>query len=343
MLFPAPTSPREHFRYYRFYSAGEGVGRIAGRLDFAGVAPHQVYFATLARFPTPEELAEAPADPAALYTRLLDSDEYQTTVVDRLLAAFPDKRRLLFVHIPKCAGSDLTMNLVDRHPGLNWRLSQRAWYPRHKMHGYIRRLMDALAFGDSLFVHSHVRLMRFFNNGLIRHGDPLFAVVRDPADMIISKINYILTRFAHDPDLSAPDTKDWARFLDRKQVLAAVESGKPAAIAGEIVHQPKLIQANVLCNFLGNDDAKSAIALCASTDIELTNIGNYERWLFERWGIAKSHRANASQKLMKLADFGEAERRHIDAITAEDRTLLDRIDARLASAGTASIRGAALL
>ena len=135
MLLPAPTTPRETFRAYRFYSGGEGPPRIASRLDFTGVTPHQVYYATLGRFPTAEEALQHASNPAATFVHLL---------VERLLAAFPEKRRVLFVHIPKCAGSDLTQNLLDRYAGLNWRLSQRAWYARNKMHGYIRRLMDVL-------------------------------------------------------------------------------------------------------------------------------------------------------------------------------------------------------
>ena len=52
------------------------------------------------------------------------SAAFQQEVLTLLLNAFPEKRRLLFVHIPKCAGSDLSHHLMTRYPSIDQRLME---------------------------------------------------------------------------------------------------------------------------------------------------------------------------------------------------------------------------
>ena len=47
----------------------------------------------------------------------------QPRIVEMILNAHPEKRRLIFVHIPKCAGTDLTANLGTRYPTVHQTLA----------------------------------------------------------------------------------------------------------------------------------------------------------------------------------------------------------------------------
>jgi hypothetical protein len=57
----------------------------------------------------------------------------QARVVEMILNAHPEKQRLIFVHIPKCAGTDLTANLGTRYPVVHQTLADSNWTPPERL------------------------------------------------------------------------------------------------------------------------------------------------------------------------------------------------------------------
>lgn len=345
MRLPAPRSTRELFELLRLYDGTKGLDPLLDHIDFTDVRPLQIYSTVLGRLPESLETAIPRSGYSArqqLKNALLN-EEFQKDVLVKFLSAFPEKRRLLFVHIPKCAGSDLTVNLQTTCPYLSHRLTDRNWIPMDKFLGEVRKLSVDLAFSDKIFVHGHITLSWYLNNKLLRYGDHVFAVLRDPVDRIISQINYILTRFSADPEISSPDTRDWLRVLERDRLPRAGSALDVQTLAGELLRNRQISHSNVLCQYLGNNDAQSALKLCAISDIELTTMEHYEKWLLARWGFNQSIRQNASKKFVALTDFSDDDRDYLQTMTNEDRIIFDAVAARLEEKNAHSIRGSHLV
>ncbi len=345
MLIPPPTNTRETLELFRLFEAASALDGLLNKLDLSSVTSRQVYWSVLARLPE-LRLAGPSAETYSARTHIraaLAGEEFQQKLIPLILNAYPEKRRLLFVHIPKCAGSDLTVNLLKRYPGLNQRIAERSWMPPPKLFTALNQLVLTLPFSDTVFLHGHVPLRVLLNAQLIRFSDAAFAVLRDPRDRVISQINYIITRFTQDKALAAVDTRDWLRFINRATLDRAMASGNMGDLAAEILHRPELAQSNVICRFLGNGDIKTATEMCGLSNIELTTTEHYQDWLKSRWGIETTTRTNASKPMISFKQFGKAEQKKLDEINEDDRQLFDLVSAQIKSGGALSTRGQTLL
>ncbi len=330
MLIPAPRTGREVFEAFRRYVPEQGIAAWLKSIDLDAAPRRQVFYAVLGRLPEAVNVAHPPGYNGRIqYHNALHSEEFQKRLMQRVLASYDDKQRLLFVHVPKCAGSDLTALLVKNYPSFNARLSERAWFPSDKMFAEIKKLVDTLAYANVIFVHGHVPLRRYLAEGSVRFGDRVFTTVRRPLDMVVSQINYILTRFSRDPDLKALDTRDWLRFLDHDQIKAAIAANDFREVATRILKTPQLVEPNRVCHYLGDGTASSAFDFCARADAEIAHVDSYTRWLESRWGIVSQTRNNASQALVSLDMLGEDARRRAQELTEEDQIFVDRVERKL--------------
>ena len=126
MLMHAPRRPRELFDYFRLHRREAGIGGLVQQWELSEVGPHQVDYSVLGRLPEPGPAKKAAAyDPGAQYANALKSPEFQAGVVPALLNAYPEKTRMIFIHIPKCAGSHLASKLIENFPAVNFRLMDK--------------------------------------------------------------------------------------------------------------------------------------------------------------------------------------------------------------------------
>ena len=132
---------------------------------------------------------------------LLLSDEFQTEMLPRLLRAYEDKQRLIFVHIPKCAGTDLSNKLKTRYPWVDFNIMDSDWTTKDAMLRHLSRLATQIRFADRLYLCGHGGLNYYARNHLIRPTDQVFTIVRQPSDVILSQVNYVLTRFWLDAEV----------------------------------------------------------------------------------------------------------------------------------------------
>jgi hypothetical protein len=174
---------------------------------------------------------------------------------------------------------------------------------------------------------------------LIRPNDQIFTVLRDPVDVIISMMNYVLTRFRDDPVGDTPDTRQWRANMGLRTLPSASDAAGWRDLASRILREPRVVTDNILCNALGRGDAASALDFLVASDIEITDLTRYEPWLAQRWGIARSARANESIKFVTRASLPAEDLALIETKVAEDRILFDRVRQCLDRAGSLSIHG----
>jgi hypothetical protein len=115
---PLPRTQREWLEELRFYDAARGIDVFLDRFDFTKATPHQLYSGILGRLPESAAVATQPIGYSARQQcrDMLLSAEFRKDVIARVLRAYPDKRRLFFIHIPKCAGTDLGCCRFSGHP-----------------------------------------------------------------------------------------------------------------------------------------------------------------------------------------------------------------------------------
>ncbi len=340
MNISPPRTIRESLNLFIATRPGRSIDDILNSIDWRGVKPHQVYYSTLDRHPESLESSVIPTNYSAFeqYRDALYSEEFQERVLWLLLQALPDKKRLIFVHIPKCAGMDLISHLSARYPYLSSFLSEPDWTDKNLLFSSIRDFMVECLYSRQLCLGGHLYLETILQNKAYRFGDEIFTVVRDPIDRVISNVNYAV-RVLQDKQ-NRPEKKQWYSSLN---VTDSINDDTPKLVyqnlCRQVLFDRTIIHPNVLSLFLGNGNAKSAVEAMARADIEVTDTIRYDRWLYSRWGIDQSIRVHASDHILCREDLSSSELNYINDICSEDLALYDIIKGRLDTSTTSSIRG----
>jgi hypothetical protein len=160
MYLNAPRSARETLQLLSLLDPDQGLDALLDQIDWSAVTPQQICYAILDRLPQSAELTA----PAEGYSGLqharaaLKSAEFQNNIVKRTLEAFPEKTRLLFVHVPKCAGTDLTEHLRTHYLWLSKGLGEANWTSPTQLLAHLRQFVIDAQFADTVFVSGHFRL-----------------------------------------------------------------------------------------------------------------------------------------------------------------------------------------
>ena len=334
MRFAPPRNARDMFHLLALYDRETGIDGLTKRIDFTDVRLHHLYRAMLGTSPASIDDIE----PAAGFKQTLLGDAFRRGILKNLLDAFPEKRRVIFVHVPKCAGTDLSVALEQRFHTVIGTLDHPDSFTPEGLLLYLRNLVIAAPLVDTWFVRGHVPLRRYVSQNLIRPTDQIFTVVRDPIDILISSINYRLTRFSTDPEGRAVDTRQWLKKLDLARFPDAPDQAQIVHLATRMLADPGVIRPNILCGSLGTTTAESAITYMTGSDIEVTDTSRYDRWLGSRWGLT-TQRANTSRRFISRNELDAGLKARIEKMVTEDRELYQRIVERLDASGTVSIRG----
>lgn len=337
MQLRPPRSIGEVFRMFALYEKGRGLGPLLKRFDLAATSPETLASAIVG--PAAATLPIQPGEDHAAYVeRLLTSEAFRDALLPNSLSLLDDCRRLIFVHIPKCAGSDLEMVLASRYLPLSGDLDRAIYRPEvvfNRMHDFVL----TAPFVDTVFLRGHVPLARYVDLNLVRPNDELFTVVRDPFDLIVSHVNYRLTRLLADPTGTRVDARGWLNRLHLERMPEGLSDDELLDMGRRMLHDTRMIPINTLCRMLGRGDAASAVETIRASNIEITDTARYDTWLQARWNVPKSPRANESRKILNAKTMDERDRRAIEAKTVEDRRLFDLVRDTLDRSGGASIRG----
>ena len=64
-----------------------------------------------------------------------------------------------------------------------------------------------------------------------------------------------------------------------------------------------MLTRNPLCEYLGDGTFKSALSAILRSDIEITDIAQYDLWFEQKFGIPTGLRENVSEKILKLLEL----------------------------------------
>lgn len=348
-LLPAPTTPAGLFRLLGLLDPRQGLYPLLFRLDFASFRPDHAPYCAFGDSVAPEARGAAWTEDRARdeLAGLLASEQFQKNVLAYALRAFPEKRRLLFVHIPKCAGSDLAQHLALRFPSLEEYLTDERRTRKDRLFDVLAEFVRELAFSDSIFAvwRGHVPLDYFIDADLIRPSDRVFTIVREPVEIAISAINYMITRFQHNISSGTvdPDTRDWLDALGMPSLPREITPQFVNEVSRRALHDATIAQPDSLCYWLGGGDAAAVVARLARYNVEVTTTAHYNGWLANEWGITSKTRENRSTQYLSLSGLSHQDLAYVQGLSPEDRKLYDLIEERLAASGRSSIFGGDLL
>ena len=343
MQLRAPHDPRSLFELFATYDPAQGLNELLSRLDVTGIEPRNIYNSTLGRRP---ETLHACRRPEVYNARdhmrgALTSPEFQRKVIGLILNAYPEKKRLLFVHVPKCAGTDLRIGLSTRYPALDVGLSRPEWTSPQQLFAAIHRVAMGLRFSDTILLHGHIRIVAAINSEMVRPTDKIITVIRDPVEIILSNVNYIITRVLQDQEsgTDAPDTSEWKRQLGIDRLPPDVPDDMLAQLFDTMLHNPTIAVPNSICYWLGSGDVQSAIRHLVINDVEITDTQHYATWLRDRWDIVRAAKANESRKFVTQEHIRADDRKFIESITVDDREVYTLLSKQIAASGKNAISG----
>jgi hypothetical protein len=343
-MLAAPKNPREVLELLARIDDTGDLDALFDKVDWSEITRGQFYQIVFGRLPETASLAVPPKDwsPRPHATAAVSSPEFQIGIRERILAAFPEKRRLIFIHIPKCAGTDLYEGVAARFPRVYEDLSNSEWISGGKFFLYLRNLVVRLRESDSIFIHGHVPLSWYINRNLYRFGDRIFTVVRNPIDIMLSQVNYVFKRFFEAPSVAfKPDVKRWSGFLGLESFDRNAPTETLVQLGLRMLRDQRIVPPNYLCTYLGKRTAESALEAVGRTDIEITDVERYCDWLGENWGLQTTY-ANKSRRILSTEHLDEADVDYLASISHEDTVLYERILAALERSGANSIRGSDL-
>jgi hypothetical protein len=344
MPLPAPRSLRETLLLLAQYDPRQGLDALLDRVDFSGYGPAEIaqilYDAPLTnrRQAIPPPRFEA----RAAFKAGLLSEHFRKNVLPSFLTSFPELARDVFVHVPKCAGTDLVMNLGQKQMPLPSVLESPGWLSDEQFLEVIGAHARALPFMKRVFVYGHMEFADYLARCGIRPDDRVFTIIRDPIALMVSQANYAIGRLRQDPDGNDPDTTPTRTHLGISGWPSDITDETLKDLVARALLHPGIAFANQACRHLSSSadlSFEAAIDMIIANNVEITTTERYERWLRERWGIPSSARHNRSDQLLTLH---EARRLYASAMfdaTGEDQKLFDLVTWALERSETPSITG----
>ena len=346
-LFPPPRDPRAMLETMALYKSEAGLLDLLGRLDLTDQGPRQIVYTVLgcrsewlrrfgAKLYAGDRSEYVPRD---RLNDLLRSDDFQRNLIPIFLDAFPEKDRLIFVHIPKCAGTDLYSHLASKFPSLHQTIMEPAWTAKEVLFERLSRLAVQSKFFSRIFVSGHSSLNYFSSRNLIRPQDQVFTILRDPLDIAMSHVNYVMTRMTDDASSGriGTDTRQWLNILGLESLPTDITPASIRKLCSAILRSLQIVKPNSMCSWLGGADAASAIDQMVVSNIEVTVTANYDTWIRDKWNVTQETRLNRSRPFLSLADLPYEDLDYVQAIFSEDIKLYGAVEGALERASTPSI------
>lgn len=345
MLQP-PRELRDTFNLLSLLDQDVELDHLLDRVDWNGVTPQQACHAALGRLPQDlhySGLSRTLFEPQAYFRMLLLCPEFQAQLVPNLLAAFPEKPRRFFVHIPRCGGTSLGQTLALHACTVPHTAIGSAWCSGRAFLAAVAAITRNLPGHEAIHVSGHYTLRSLVDGRLARFGDTVWTSVRAPQDIVLSYVNYILTTLATDRELTRPDTRRWARQLKLDAPLDALPPAALRALLPRMIRDDTLLSRDLLCHFLGDGTAASALDLLAAADVEVIDSMRLDQWREQRWNAPATPWANISKSFFRWSTLDDAERSLVTGLIGQDTVLHRAIASSFGAAGAVSgLRIAAL-
>jgi hypothetical protein len=324
---PAPRTTRDTFELLAEFDGPINVEQFLRAIDWHGVSLHQVYSAFLDRLPESVGAVQHHLrfDAITQAAATLQSAEFQSRVIELAFRAYPEKRRLFHVHIPKSAGVDLREALVMRYPYIHYNHSQRESTKVFELLTHLAEFSRRARVSKEILVTGHIPLLWYVQRGLCRYGDRIFTVLRHPVHGLLSLVNYYLRRIREDPHCKSPDTKSYAAYLGVSAFPERPNQDEQRTFGLSMLLNKEMMRGNLATHMLGTGTAASAIELIVRTNIELVPLEMYNKWLIEEWDMHLETRANQSQEVLRVSDLDRKSIDFLQEFCREDVALYKRV------------------
>jgi hypothetical protein len=324
-------------------SLAEFVSWLSGRTSIASLTVRDVYYICLNRLPETPSAAtmvyETRAACARHIAECLSSREFRYRLPELIATSLPHLQRQFLVHIPRTGGTSLRRLIEDRCGILTWNESyvDLDWFDweasAHGTSGSAFMLRFLSQFGrrePPAFIYTgHYHLGSLITRQLIRPQDRVLAVLRDPREVVISTVNYILTVASN--QTRSPDAVDWTFWL--QSLDAEWQPGIPpsAALIKQLVRSERFHadHHDMMTRYLSLDGtlqgALDATMITACQTIWVDRIGTYAR---EVLGINEAiGRENSSNDIVRQTGaLTPALKKFIDqSLCPLDRELVQRL------------------
>jgi len=342
MQVSAPKTSRDLFRLFLLYDKDIGLSGLAKRINFEKVTSRQLYLSILQRPPESRHLVrldDAAYDPSQLFCEILRSDEFQRRVIRLLVDSFPEKRRLIHIHIPKSAGTHFFARMAPLYPCINQLIEVSSWTSKQELMEILSGLASIIDFYDYLMVHGHLTLNYVIQEIGLRVGDEISTVVRDPVMSAVSMANYVASRLMADPCGSYPDTRQWLNQLGMDSFREGRSNGYVKAVALAALQDDRIAHLNPICHYLGDGTSDSAINNIVINNIEFTDMRRYDRWLETRWNIPTGLRINQSLPILNRDDVIPRLSERLRYMCSEDMKVFEAVTNLLDARDEPSIKG----
>jgi hypothetical protein len=346
---PMPTRQRDMLELLAALGPNASMEALRRGIDMRNADPRTTFFAVLGRWPSQAELeALGPTyETWPHLRRLLISEEFRAPIVRRVLDAYAEKRRLLFIRIPRCAGAHCADAMASQHPMVPTRLNPTdltdllrtlgtalTLFSRARTVGVIHDNIAPFIAHEPHFKEKGDPLGWRYTAAPFRNGDLLFAIIRPPKALILSQVNAVLTGLRQ-PSPPA-NLAAWQKKLGP---LPGTLKDVPAwrALGSQILAQLEL--HNPICAALGDGTAATALATCRSMPITLVALHKYELWVQTAIEVPPEPPSNVSEPIMALAELGPEDQARLAALTAEDEVFYNGFAAKLAALDTSAVLG----
>lgn len=343
-----PMDQRSMFEMFRYYRPDVGLCRLLEDHAVGTMTPRQIYHAVHGRAPDSLSVAvwHRDFDAERAFLSAILSHEFQTNLASSLLRAFPEKKRLFFVHIPKTAGVDLATRFICRYPSFNTNLLDRDLTPSaDALLLAIKHVVLEMNCCDTIFVsgHTHLNIYQSWAGNGVRATDKVFTVVREPMERIISQINYVITRIFSDEAPVPPDTAGWRRLFGVDDLGRQRDRDYLAGLASRILRDRGVVVPEVMCTFIGGATCEAALTKTVAHDLEVIELRHLDAWTEARLGVTRATRLNSSERFIGLDDLSPDDADYARGITREDCRYYEKVTAALRRVGRDSVIGGELL
>jgi hypothetical protein len=362
---PLPERPRDLLEVFAAMGGEASLEGLFRSLDLRGGTPGWITFVALNRWPT---LGELPADPASYkparhLTGLLNSLEFRRLLAQRVFSTYPEKQRLLFVRVPRCAGEHFLSMMQRMHPIFPNAVMGHRKVPPPDFYRTLGLFLGRFNHARTIML-VQPRLTPFYltpdyQAGMApfdpqahatdplpwtmsippyRTGDRLFTIVRDPEDIILSRVNAIARALQGADAGDAPAIKRWRQRVGKLPDRA--DTAAWASVARSVL--ARFTDPDPICHALGDGTMQGALDACAITNIEIADMSRYDEWILRTCDTKPEPREPVAEPMLPKQALIEEDRERLAMLTTQDRPLYAKIRAALSASEPASIKGGQL-
>ncbi len=332
---PPPVRPRQLFELLGALGRNATFPALLRAVELREGDPHNIAFVVLGRWLTPQEVAALP-DPYRAgphLTGLIRSMEFRAHLARRACESFPERKRLLFVRVPRSGGQSVLSMLDNRHPLLPLDLTAPSYNDPVTLMEALGRVFMRTATSNKLAL-THTRMAPFLDTPGARPNvddpfawrmslpparveDTLFAVLRDPQARALGQVNALLSAWqSGERDVPAKVATRVSGPIKRARAADWRRLGRE--ILAETVLQ------NPICHALGDGTDEGARQACSRSPLQLVALEQLNTWSRTELENMASDPEPASEPILRRQDLGAAEVAALEAATREDQSYYDR-------------------